>query len=442
MRFFSSRIIIAVAVLVLLVIAVFVGVNLIKNTQNLKSRADYSSPLKATGVSNIAFDYSNMRGVMLYLTEDIPSDSYISKLQKELPAMKFFGFNTVGIFPYWAWFQPQALPTPTWNEANIAKFRQILQILKDNNMRAAFYISSVSPSTTPTGISGCPWDKPHELAAHDKFTSDFLRKIEDFNDIVYPMLYTEASWLCAAEYADQLAMVKSGMGDWPNRLPRDIRNKFRLGIHDANFINVNGSNFMPNPNPYDFISLTNYSKTDDMVYVDEFNLGRVRYFYPDIPIIFYEMGFNACGWSPDAQHTQGERFRLSTNVLMDRRVGFNIWSWIDNTPAGCGGDNSNGGIVKTQNSEPLEAAYTLKSTFELRNAKPWPASINSPAPSPVPSANVKLKKGDTNNDGVVNSIDFSYLKLRFNTGDQKADLNKNGQVDYPDYSILFSNWGR
>lgn len=446
MRFFSKRILFTLSVVALLIISVFVSVNLTKKTQNIKSRADYTSPLKATGVSNTLFDYSNMRSVMFFLAQDISSDSFIPKLQSELPAIKSYGFNTIGLFPLWVYFQPQALPTPTYNEAAFTKFRQILQILKDNNMRTAFYLGTYGPGWIPAGVSACPISNTGQWQAYVNFTAEFLRRIEDYNDYVYPMIYTESAWFCAQDFQTQHSYLANTMGTYPDQLPRELRNKFRIGIHDGNFLNVNGTNFMPNPNPYDFISLLNYNlMTDNQSannWIDQYNVGKVRQIYPDIPVIFFETGGNACGYAAQAQANQTRALTNGLGHMMDIGAGFNIWSWIDNTEYGCGGDNTNGGIVKTSDSSPLQAASALRDMFVQKAAKPWPASINSPSPTPVPSTGGKLKKGDTNNDGVVNSIDFSYLKLKFKSADSNADLNKNGKVDYPDYSILFSNWGR
>jgi hypothetical protein len=48
--------------------------------------------------------------------------------------------------------------------------------------------------------------------------------------------------------------------------------------------------------------------------------------------------------------------------------------------------------------------------------------------------------GDLNLDRIVNSLDYSLLKLRWLTSDPAADLNDDGIVNSIDYSLLKQNW--
>ena len=48
--------------------------------------------------------------------------------------------------------------------------------------------------------------------------------------------------------------------------------------------------------------------------------------------------------------------------------------------------------------------------------------------------------GDINNDGIVNSIDWSVMNLKWNTNDASSDLNVDGTVNAIDFSILNGNW--
>ena len=49
--------------------------------------------------------------------------------------------------------------------------------------------------------------------------------------------------------------------------------------------------------------------------------------------------------------------------------------------------------------------------------------------------------GDFNNDGAVNSLDWSYMNSKWNTNDAAADLNDDGIVNSIDYSLLVQNLG-
>jgi hypothetical protein len=50
------------------------------------------------------------------------------------------------------------------------------------------------------------------------------------------------------------------------------------------------------------------------------------------------------------------------------------------------------------------------------------------------------KPGDFNNDGAVNSLDYSLLAGAWNTNSATYDLNKDGTVNTLDYSIMARNW--
>ncbi len=49
-------------------------------------------------------------------------------------------------------------------------------------------------------------------------------------------------------------------------------------------------------------------------------------------------------------------------------------------------------------------------------------------------------QGDLNNDGIVNSIDWSLMNSKWLTSDASADLNSDGIVNTVDWSIMNSNW--
>jgi len=50
--------------------------------------------------------------------------------------------------------------------------------------------------------------------------------------------------------------------------------------------------------------------------------------------------------------------------------------------------------------------------------------------------------GDTNEDGMVNLVDFSFLSSVFGTADPNADFNGDGYVNLADFSILAANFGK
>jgi hypothetical protein len=52
----------------------------------------------------------------------------------------------------------------------------------------------------------------------------------------------------------------------------------------------------------------------------------------------------------------------------------------------------------------------------------------------------KLFGGDFNNDGIINSLDWSFMNIRWFTSDAVADLNRDTVVNSVDYSYLNKNW--
>jgi hypothetical protein len=64
----------------------------------------------------------------------------------------------------------------------------------------------------------------------------------------------------------------------------------------------------------------------------------------------------------------------------------------------------------------------------------------SPIPVTWPSGSVTYKAGDFNQDGIVNTSDYSYLNGSWNTSDPTTDLNKDGRVNTLDYAIMVQNW--
>ena len=53
----------------------------------------------------------------------------------------------------------------------------------------------------------------------------------------------------------------------------------------------------------------------------------------------------------------------------------------------------------------------------------------------------KLRGGDMNDDGVINSFDWSFMNDRWFGADLTADLNRDGVVNSIDFSFMNKNWG-
>ncbi len=55
-------------------------------------------------------------------------------------------------------------------------------------------------------------------------------------------------------------------------------------------------------------------------------------------------------------------------------------------------------------------------------------------------ANVAMLSGDVNGTNSINVLDYSVLKLNWNSPNALADVNGDGQVQLLDYSLMKANW--
>jgi len=69
-----------------------------------------------------------------------------------------------------------------------------------------------------------------------------------------------------------------------------------------------------------------------------------------------------------------------------------------------------------------------------------PAPAPAPAPVPVPPPAVGPIVGDLDNNGIVNSLDWSIMSGVWFTSNAQADLNHDGIVNSIDFSIMNRNW--
>ena len=69
--------------------------------------------------------------------------------------------------------------------------------------------------------------------------------------------------------------------------------------------------------------------------------------------------------------------------------------------------------------------------------------INNPTPTPTPQIlGTSIKKGDANNDGKVDILDFNTLMVNWGSAsaNNPADFNGDNKVDILDFNLLMVNW--
>lgn len=91
-------------------------------------------------------------------------------------------------------------------------------------------------------------------------------------------------------------------------------------------------------------------------------------------------------------------------------------------------------------------AYTVRAVDGAGNVSGQSNSVSAttqaaPAPIPTPPPTQTLQ-GDANGDGIVNSIDYSYLLSKFGSDDAAADVNDDGIVNSIDVSVVLTNFGK
>jgi hypothetical protein len=64
--------------------------------------------------------------------------------------------------------------------------------------------------------------------------------------------------------------------------------------------------------------------------------------------------------------------------------------------------------------------------------------INSSTALTVP----QLLAADFNNDGIINTLDYSLMNSNWNQNFAAADINKDGIINTLDFAILKNNWAR
>lgn len=110
------------------------------------------------------------------------------------------------------------------------------------------------------------------------------------------------------------------------------------------------------------------------------------------------------------------------------------------------GNTINGSYTITESATPTPTLTPIPTPTPTPTPTATPTATpipppDEPTPTPTPTATPQPLTGDLNEDGVVNSIDYSILVRYFNTQGLTGDLNRDGWVNTVDYSIMLSHWG-
>jgi len=272
----------------------------------------------------------------------------------------------------------------TINTSNVNDLKFVLNTLRANNLKA------ILPLTY--GSQDCSILTDQQK--YKKFVSDheaLLRQIEDYSDMVYIVVFTEAVWGCTdvgnsyptlAGGERMSKYIQETLGRLPADLPQDIRSKFTFGLHDS-FIskgwNQGTSAMYAGPNSYDFLSFPNYygSVTEDEIRVEiDKMINRMRKYHPTTPLFSGETGASYCGSGGEAE--QSHVLRSSVSYLLQKGIGLNVWQWkpinfrdADSTQKDC---RFGGHAITNPDSSLKESARALRA---LLSSSPLMQNITS-----------------------------------------------------------------
>ena len=151
---------------------------------------------------------------------------------------------------------------------------------------------------------------------------------------------------------------------------------------------------------------------------------------------------------------------LSANPTTVTSGGSSTLTWSSTNATSCtasGGWNGTKATSGSQSTGPLSATTdfsltcfnstgdrgdaTVRVTVSGAPSPPPPPPTPPPTPPP-PRVQPWVKKGDLDNNGVVNIFDLSILLRHYRTSAVEADINDDGKVDIFDLSALLGKYGR
>lgn len=295
-----------------------------------------------------SFDYSGIRGVT-YLENRGLGKVYWDpdKLIRDIPAIKAAGFNTVWLVQPWSAYDPHPMVSPrVYNDEAFGDLTKSLDALKANNMKAILPLNyrMKAEGITPRWIY-----RDDQYAAFETYVTEYLTRIQNYSDMVYPMVFTEGTEGndYAGAYRDvdiYAAQLRKTLGSLPTRLPPDLRAKFKIGYHDYSLIKLDWGKGVPydpkfepgqypiqQPISFDFVSTTTYNiedKTDDQIRAEmDLYVSRFKALYPNTPLIFGESGARSCINNTPDETTQSRVLTTQIKYDLEKHYGFNIWNW-------------------------------------------------------------------------------------------------------------------
>ena len=284
---------------------------------------------------NLASELASLHSTTYY-----PSPASVQELNSWLSEIKQTGFNALWFVSSWKDFNPRPLANPSvYNDSTFLKLTQILDLLRQNNMKAILPLNYIGPPA-PEGIDVCRW--AIDLTAYQAFetyVNEFLRRIESYSDMVYILFFSEGAEPCVLNIyndAKQIAsLLRPTLGSLPQRIDSRLRSKFKIGYHDFTLINhnwANGESPIQMPLSYDFLSFATYdqeAKTDqEIIDTLNFHSNNFNKLYPFTSAIVGEFGALPCNdVNNSSRENQARVLKVGIQHLLTKNLGFNVWQW-------------------------------------------------------------------------------------------------------------------
>ena len=216
-------------------------------------------------------------------------------------------------------------------------------------MHAIIGLNYLGKGWAPQGINACNWTQdPILYDAFVDYTAHFLGEIQEYNDTVYVLVFTEGTEGCDGweqTPAEQATTLRLTLGNFPNQLPQNLREKFTIGYHDYTLISRGWSDTSPIAEPisFDFLSMVAYGldsyDTEEIYNELDVRADRFQSGYPETPLIIGEFGASACSGK---DIIQARVDRTIVEYALDNELGFNLWGWkpcpnIECTAPACSG---------------------------------------------------------------------------------------------------------
>src|SRR3989344_1240057 len=366
-------------------------------------------PLSASAAAPNA---GTIRSATIYLQHSALGDQnagLYDYLVEHIPELKANGFNTFWFVTPWATFDKRPLTEPrVYTDGAFASAKNILELLRQNDMRALiglnYFGAGWGPDYNNDGVSdekdkNCELTTdPQKFAAFDAYVEKFLTEMQPYSDIIYPVVFTEASTPCGltvtSDGVEVAAIMRNTLGSVPNRLPPSLREKYNFGYHD-NAILTSGTGFGVSPampNTFDFFSTVAYDFDDltDSEIIAEIDLraDRFRQAHPCVPLIIGELGARSCsGTASDptrfSEATQSRAISTTVRHALSRGIGINLWTypWI---PADSSVNCPDGELVlERKDGTPKAVIPALQDIFSSIGPCYWNGQSVAPGASVV-----------------------------------------------------------